>query len=153
MVRALVLGILMSFCGTQAAVAGPDRNFVGFSGSLKSHEVNVRAGPGINFPILWVFKMRGYPVKAIARYEHWLNIRDAEGEEGWVHQSFVSTLQTALIRSKEPVTLYKDRDGKKPLLRLESGVLVLLKRCALGLCEVEVSGQEGWIAADKLKQP
>lgn len=151
--KGLILCILLVFSGADDTFAGSDRNFKGFSGSLKSHEVNVRAGPGTNFPILWVFKMRGYPIKTLARYEHWLNIRDAEGEEGWVHQSFVSTLETALIRSKEPVTLYKDRDGKKPLLRLESGVLVLLKRCALGLCEVEVSGKEGWVNAENLKRP
>ena len=137
----------------QDVQASPDRDFKGFQGSIKSHEVNVRAGPGTNFPILWVFKMRGYPVKAVAKYSHWYKIRDAEGEEGWIHQNFMSTRETALIKSREPAVLYKDRDGVHPLLKLENGVLVVLKRCALGLCEVEVSGEDGWIDSTKLKRP
>ena len=149
-ILALVFVMLLVVPPVQAA---PDRDFEGFPGSISSPKVNVRAGPGTNFPILWVFKMQGYPIKTTAKYGHWYKIKDVEGEEGWIHQMFVSQLETAVVRGPQPATLYKDRDGTYPLLKLEAGVLVLLKRCALGLCEVEVSGEEGWIGSDKIKRP
>jgi SH3-like domain-containing protein len=149
----LIFAVLMLAPMVQDAQASPDRDFQGFPGSISSHKVNVRAGPGTNFPILWVFKMQGYPIKTTAKYGHWYKIKDAEGEEGWLHQMFVSRQETGLIRGPQPATLYKDRDGVYPLLKLEAGVLVLLKRCALGLCEVEVSGEEGWIDSKEIKRP
>ncbi len=153
MSKLVVIITLLLFLGVNTAQAGPDRSFVPVAGSIKSHKVNVRVGPGMSYPILWVYKYRGYPVRAIARFGGWYQVRDIEGEEGWIYQNFFSTRKTGLISNGEPVTVYKDRDGKRPVLRLEAGVVVLVTRCALGLCEIEVSGKEGWINKNRLLQP
>ena len=47
--------------------------------SLKSDRVNVRKGPGTNYPIAWVFSRAGLPVEVIREFENWRQIRDSEG--------------------------------------------------------------------------
>ena len=135
------------------AYSGPDRDFKPISGSIKSHKVNVRAGPGTNYPILWVYRMRGYPVKAIAHFGGWYKIVDVEGEEGWIYQNFFSPRQTAMVSVGSPAGFYKTRESKTPTLLLEEGVIVLLERCALGMCEVGISGEEGWVKKARVRRP
>ena len=65
--------------------------------SLKSDEVNVRTGPGVQYPIEWVFTRRHMPVEVIEQYEYWRKIRDVEGTTGWVHNSMISGKRSALV--------------------------------------------------------
>lgn len=131
----------------------PDRRFEPIHGSIKSHIVNVRAGPGTNYPILWVYKMRGYPVRAIAHYGGWYKITDVEGEAGWIYQNFFSPKKTAMISPGSPALFTPTRDRPHPTLLLEQGVIVLLKRCTLGLCEVGINGEQGWVKTNRIRQP
>lgn len=154
MIRLTTLMLALLFLTMpDAALAGPDRDFKSMAGSIKSHKVNVRAGPGTNYPILWVYRMRGYPVKAIAHFGGWYKITDVEGEEGWIYQNFFTPKKTAMISPGRPTPLYRNRESEKPALLLEEGVVVLLKRCALGMCEVGISGEEGWVSKERIKTP
>ena len=136
-----------------SAEASPNRDFKPISGSIKSSKVNVRAGPGTNYPILWSYHLRGYPVKAISQFGVWYKIIDIEGEEGWIYQNFFTPRKTAMISAGAPAPFFKERDASHPTLILEQGVVILLKRCALGMCEVEISGQRGWVKKTRIRQP
>ena len=52
--------------------------------SLRYNEVNLRAGPGVRYPIEWVFHRKALPVRIIRKYATWRLIRDWEGDQGWV---------------------------------------------------------------------
>ncbi|MBI1363847.1 MAG: SH3 domain-containing protein [Proteobacteria bacterium] len=125
------------------------QEFAAFFGSLRDDKVNVRAGPGTQYPILWVYKMDGYPVRVIAKYQNWLKVRDVEGEEGWVYRNFVSRRQSAIVQSDSPIALTKDREGRKIIARLENGVIARVDKCEVGQCLLVVSGMKGW--ADKTR--
>jgi SH3-like domain-containing protein len=58
--------------------------------SLKSDEVNLRSGPGRDYPTQWVYRRAGLPLEVIKEFEGWRQVRDAEGAEGWVLQSLLS---------------------------------------------------------------
>lgn len=118
--------------------------------SLKRTEVNVRAGPGTRYPILWVFQRQGWPVQLLTRYENWYKIRDVEGEEGWVYIGMVSPRHTALVAPGEPITLYKDAQGTRPLYQLETNVLVSIESCAEFACKVDVRGTAGYLPKSRL---
>ena len=51
--------------------------------SLRSDEVNVRVGPGVRYPVKWVFRQKAIPVEIVQEYDTWRKIRDWEGAEGW----------------------------------------------------------------------
>jgi len=137
--------LLILILAAPAPTQAEDAAFTAFYGSLKADEVNVRAGPGTQYPILWVFKMQGYPVEVIAKYQHWLKVRDIEGEEGWVYRNFISRRKSAVIQADTPTPLTKDREGKKVLARLESGVIARIDTCEMGQCLVLIDGMKGWV--------
>ncbi len=127
------------------------------SASLKRGEVNVRSGPGTQYPIVWIYWRSGYPVALLARFDNYLKIRDFEGEEGWVHQAMVSKRVTALVATKEPLRLLKKPDANsRAVARLGAGVVVALNEpCADAWCDVTVvpNGDSGYVRAADLDVP
>lgn len=153
MQRIFILVLFSVLLLPAVAHTAPDRDFKPIAGSIKSHKVNVRAGPGTNYPILWVYKMRGYPVRATAHFGGWYKIVDVEGEAGWIYQNFFSTRQTAMVSPGAPAHFYASREHLNPRLLLAQEVIVLLKRCTLGFCEVGINGDVGWVKEERLRLP
>ena len=54
--------------------------------SLKSDRVNLRHGPGTEYPTAWVFRRAGLPVEVIKEFESWRQVRDSEGTTGWAQR-------------------------------------------------------------------
>ena len=114
--------------------------------SLRSGEVNVRAGPGSRYPIEWVFKRRSLPVEVVAEFDTWRKIRDFEGTEGWVHQSMLSGRRMIQVIGQIR-TLRRDPGSSAPAVaRMEPGVLGNLEDCQHKWCEIQVSGLSGWVS-------
>lgn len=116
--------------------------------TLRPETVNVRSGPGLNYPIEWVFQRRGMPVEITAEYDTWRKIRDFEGTEGWVHQSMLSSQRGFVITGMMQVLHDNAADEGKPVARLEPGVVGTLKQCAAQWCKAKVAGVEGWLKRD-----
>ncbi len=116
--------------------------------SLKSDEVNLRTGPGIRYPIKWIYKRQRLPVEIIEEFENWRKIKDSTGESGWVYKGMVEGRRTALVKG-EVRTLYQRPDiTSKPLVKLEAGVVSNLLSCDEKWCEIEIAGLSGWISRD-----
>lgn len=119
--------------------------------SLKSGEVNLRAGPGAHFPIRWVYRRAGYPVEVIEEFGHWRKIRDRDATEGWVHFRLLSGARSAVIRSDDPQTrplvpLYAAASATSRLVaELEPEVIVSLDSCREAWCRASVRGYGGWV--------
>ncbi|RYG61260.1 MAG: hypothetical protein EON60_04240 [Alphaproteobacteria bacterium] len=125
-------------------------------GSLKKTEVNVRSGPGNQYPILWVYQRAGYPVEVLAKYDNYYKLRDVEGEEGWVYIGMVSRKPTGLVGGKTPSNLMRRAEaGSQLVARLAPGVVVEMGECrdvtGVGnLCEVETPGAKGYVLKSHL---
>ena len=114
--------------------------------SLKDSKVFVRSGPGLRYPIKWVFKKEGLPVEIVQEFDTWRKIRDNEGEEGWVHQTLLSGSRKALIaEEKGAILVRKPVTGAKPVAVLEPNVLIALTQCSGAWCSGEANGFKGWI--------
>ncbi len=50
--------------------------------SLKSDRVNLRNGPGTDYPTGWVYRRAGLPLEVVKEFEGWRQVRDAEGVNG-----------------------------------------------------------------------
>ena len=44
--------------------------------TLKSDDINMRVGPGREYPLAWVYKRKGLPVKVIAESDVWRKVAD-----------------------------------------------------------------------------
>ena len=116
--------------------------------SLASDEVNLRAGPGSQYPIEWVYRRRSMPVEVIDEFDTWRRIRDWEGTVGWVHGSLLSGRRTLRVlgQAGELIGLHRDPDEGSPLVaQVEPGVLGQLERCSGGWCRATLGGFEGWL--------
>ncbi len=115
--------------------------------SLRSGEVNVRTGPGVQYPVDWVFQRQGMPVEIIAEYRTWRKIRDWQGTQGWVHQSLLAGKRTAIVIGGMRALLAKPEADAKPVARLEAGVIANLLSCPeqSAWCRLEVDGFDGWL--------
>jgi SH3-like domain-containing protein len=116
--------------------------------SLRSEEVNLRTGPGVRYPVEWVFVRRQMPVEILQEFENWRRVRDREGTEGWVHQSMLAGRRTGVVlgeggRAHE--LKRRPEEGAPALARIEPGVIVTLIECAGGWCRTEAGGFRGWL--------
>ncbi len=114
--------------------------------SIKSDKVFVRAGPGVRYPIKWVFKKDGYPVEVVQEFDTWRKIKDHEGEEGWIHQTLLSGKRRGIvIQEKGAFMLKKPLDEATQIAFIENKVVVDIIQCDAQWCQVEVSGFKGWM--------
>lgn len=115
--------------------------------SLRAAEVNLRTGPGAQYPVDWVYLRKDLPMEVIAEYDTWRKVRDWQGTQGWVHQSMLRGRRTAVIVG-EVRTLRAKADASSPAVaRAEATVIGRLLRCPdrVAWCRVEVDGFKGWI--------
>ncbi|MGQ0675487.1 MAG: SH3 domain-containing protein, partial [Rhodospirillales bacterium] len=92
--------------------------------SLRSGEVNVRAGPGPRYPVEWVLTRRNMPVEVVAEYDTWRQVRDGENTLGWVHQAMLSAQRYVLIVAEEVQPLLRRPDDAGPAAAMvEPGVV------------------------------
>lgn len=134
--------LLLTIAAGVAAQTGlPLPRFV----SLRADEVNMRAGPGVRYPIEWTYLRAGLPVEITAEFDTWRKIRDWEGTEGWVHQSLLSGKRTVLVTGGRRTLRREPGESAPAVAHLESGVIGALERCRDVWCLVTVRGFEGWL--------
>jgi SH3-like domain-containing protein len=140
---AAVLALLPG-AGSSAEEPRPVPYFV----SLGSGEVNLRTGPGLRYPIDWVYQRRALPVEVIGVFDHWRQIRDWQGTEGWVHQNMLSPRRTLIVTGEERALRSEPKTEAPAIAEVAPGVLGEIRGCAGDWCEVGVAGRTGWLARE-----
>lgn len=119
--------------------------------SLRSAEVNWRTGPGVRYPVNWVYSRKDMPVEIIAEFEAWRKIRDWQGTEGWVHQSMLSGRRHIVVTGANRKLRRDGEDGAAVTALVEPGVVGRLLQCPRTkvMCKVEVDGTQGWLKREE----
>lgn len=117
--------------------------------SLRSDEVNLRTGPGTNYPVDWVFVRRELPVEVIAEFDMWRKVRDWQGTVGWVHHSMLDGRRTILITGSDRTILVEPADTAPGTARLAPGVIGRLLECEGTWCRIEAKGYRGWLKREE----
>lgn len=120
--------------------------------SLASNKVFVRAGPGLRYPIKWVFQKEGLPVEVIQEFDTWRKVRDMSGDEGWIHQSLLRGKRTVITQGDGYISLLNKPDIEKgrEMAKLEPNVIASLEACEGQWCEISADGYAGWTARGNL---
>ena len=114
--------------------------------SLKSSEVHARYGPGLDYRILWEYRVSGLPVQVIAETTEWRKICDPEGAVAWVHRSVVSSRRSVFNVSEEEVAIHSGRAETSPVrARLSPRSLLSMDECEDGWCRVRAGRLRGWV--------
>ena len=111
---------------------------------LKNNEVNVRYGPSFEYPIKFIYKKNFLPVKIIDKKENFRKIIDHKNNNGWIHISQLKK-SNSLIMLEDKIVFKKNSKFSKPLVKLEKGRLVIIKKCEVNWCKIETGSYSGWI--------
>jgi len=117
--------------------------------SLDANDVNMRAGPGTEYPILWQYHRKGLPVEIVQEFDTWRRIRDRDGAIGWVQANLLSSRRTAQVVDGQKV-LMSEPSGGVPIAKLDPGVIGHLKECDGSECRLDVNGYKGWLPRSDL---
>lgn len=114
--------------------------------SLHSDKVNLRTGPGRQYPIEWVLTRKDMPVEVIAQFEHWRRVREWDGTVGWVQEHMLNGKRYAVVAKGGVRPLHADPELASPLVaRAEPGVIGRLIECRGPWCRIEAGDATGWI--------
>lgn len=145
--RAFVLAFALVFGSTASA----QERDVPYWASIKADILNLRAGPGRDFPIRWVYKRPGLPLKVIRVHEGWRLVRDPAGDEGWVTANLLTRDRGAIVIGRGVAAM---REGRSESSRLrwnaEPGVVGRIDDCDQGWCSFDVAGRVGYVRAERL---
>lgn len=120
--------------GVPATSGMPIPRFV----TLRTNEINLRAGPSVRYPIEWVYAKEGLPVEVTAEFDTWRRIRDIDGTEGWVHQSMLSGKRSMLVTGHDLQPIYAKADsGASVVAKAQPQSMGELLACENAWCEVK----------------
>ena len=133
-----------------APIAAQDRE-VPYWASIKAETLNMRAGPGRDFPIRWVYKRPGLPLKVVRVHQGWRLVRDPAGDQGWVTANLLSKERGAIVIGSGLAAIReKPSAGARLRWNAEPGVVGGLGECEAGWCEFDVAGRSGYVRAERL---
>ena len=112
--------------------------------SLKKDKVNVRYGPGFEYPIKYIYKKINLPIKQIDKKENFRRIIDLKNNSGWIHVSQLKKLNS-IMPKEDKILFNKPSNFSKPLAKIEKGRILLLQNCIEKWCKVKTGSFKGWI--------
>ena len=118
--------------------------------TLKSDEVNMRAGPGTEYPVLWQYRKEGLPLRVEAEFGVWRKVVDHDGITGWMHHSMLSLKRHALVTASSARIFASPESGASLLAVAERNALLELQSCPTQWCRVTAGDIRGWVARTAL---
>ena len=142
----VLFGLLMLACVIPAQKAYAEEKLpVPRYASFKSNEVNLRSGPGENYPKQWVYQRAGMPVEIFEEWDTWRRVRDYQGVTGWVSGNLLTGRRTAIVIETRRTMHESPSEAAPAVAEVDPGVIGRLEQCSGDWCQVEVKGYEGWL--------
>ena len=116
---------------------------------LKNSKVNVRFGPSFDHPIKFIYKKAFLPVQVIDKKENFRKIIDHKKNSGWIHISQLKKSRSLVILSNK-IIFEKPTKNSKPIVNLENGRLLLVKKCIHNWCKISTDKYSGWIQSNNV---
>ena len=116
---------------------------------LKNSKVNVRMGPGLDYPVKFIYKKKYLPVKVIDKKENFRKVIDHKKNSGWIHISQLKKVNSVIVLSNR-ILFKKPTFNSKPIANIESGKLFVLEKCKKNWCKVNSQNYSGWINIDNV---
>ena len=116
---------------------------------LKNKKVNVRYGPSLDHPVKYIYRKIDLPVMVIDKKENFRRIIDNKKNGGWIHISQLKQSKSFITVSNK-ILFKKPTKFSKPLAKIETGRLLIVKKCERNWCLVETKSFKGWVDEENL---
>ena len=117
--------------------------------SLKYNKVNVRYGPGLDYPIKFVYLKKNFPVEFIDEKENFRKILDYKNNGGWVHRSQLKK-NKSLITLEEKILFNNSTKYSRPIVVVKSGRLLKITKRRKNWLKVVTGDYAGWVNNENL---
>ena len=117
--------------------------------TLKYNKVNVRYGPGRDYPIKYVYKKKNLPLKVIDKKDNFRKIIDFKKNSGWIHTSQLKK-NKSFILLEDQILFLKPTKHSKPLFIIAKGRLLIVKKCKKNWCRVKTENFLGWVKTNEI---
>src|SRR5690606_3622610 len=150
MMRRLLSLVVLALV-TAAPPASAQNREVPYWATLRAEEVNMRVGPSEAYPIEWVYRRQGLPIKVIRLMQGWRLVEDPDGARGWIVARLLDPDRGAIIIGKGLAEIRAEPNAASALRwRAEPGVIGALGNCEEGWCHLDIDGHKGWVRAERL---
>lgn len=129
-----------------------DRTIIDASGlplprfvSLRSNEINMRVGPGTEYPIRWTYRKKYLPVEVKEEFGHWRKVQDREGEFGWIHKNLLTSRRAAILLEEPTLLMIAPRTDAAVTIKAAKGTVARMSECQEDWCALEISERIGWV--------
>ncbi len=118
--------------------------------SLRTDQVNFRAGPGFQYPVVWVYQRQDLPVEVIGEFDVWRQILAPDGGTGWVHEATLRAHRSFIVVSQQASLRAGPNVGASIVALLNFGVSGSLLRCdaATDWCQAAAGHVTGYLARE-----
>jgi SH3-like domain-containing protein len=155
--RGILLAALLSLCAFTPAPIGsgpgptlgevsklPVPRFV----ALRTGRVNFRAGPGFQYPVVWIYQRDGLPVEIVGEFDVWRQLVAPDGGTGWVHMATIRARRGFYVTATQAALRAGPDANDAVIAKLDQGVSGLLLACDPGsdFCKVSANDLTGYLA-------
>ena len=115
--------------------------------SVNKDGANIRSAPDAKKELLWeVFKE--FPLQVIKREKEWVQVKDFEGDQGWIYANLVSAKEKRVIVKANTANLRSEpkKDGKSVATVKYGVVFTPLEKKGEWLKVKHEDGTSGWIS-------
>ncbi len=116
---------------------------------LKNNKVNVRYGPGFDYPIKFIYKKKNLPIKVIDKEENFRRIIDFKNNSGWIHTSQLKKGKTFILL-EDQILFTRPTKYSEPILKINKGRLLIVKKCRKNWCKIKTEDYLGWLKINKI---
>ena len=123
-----------------------DKDFL----TLRYDVVNLRQGPGKDYPIKIFYKKKFLPVQIKDSSDNFRKVKDHENNSGWIHISQLTKKKAAIVTGGDLIMFKSNTIYSNPIVLLKEGRLVKIDKCKLMWCKVRTGNFKGWVKNDDL---
>ncbi len=118
--------------------------------SLRTGEVNVRAGPGFQYPVDWIYQRDGLPVEIIGEFDVWRQVVAPDGGTGWVHEATIRARRGFIVTADKAALRASADSASSVAAYLANGVSGALISCdgVSDFCKVDAGHVTGFLARE-----
>ena len=117
--------------------------------SLKKNKTNVRYGPGLDYPIKYIYRKANLPVKQIDKKENWRRVTFLDNNSGWIHWSQLKS-SNSFITIEEKILFKNPSNFSEPIAKLGKGRLLVIRKCADDWCNIITNDYKGWVKIENI---
>lgn len=118
--------------------------------SLKSNEINLRVGPSVNYPINIKYVKRNLPIEIIDEFKLWREVKDYEGNTGWIKKGLLKGDRYVLTGIKKNDAKIFNRPNGKKIGIIKKNNILKLEICLENWCYISHQNVSGWLSKNDI---